>query len=275
MLAAWYKLIMKLSIVILHHGSPKDVTANLQALRWADLPVGPDGKPDVEVLVVNNGRRGANAEIPMDANPDFDLRYFEIPNDGYPAGNNFGFAETSGDFLCILNPDIEVEKDTFQVLMDYMEARPQVGIVAPRLVYPDGVVQDNFRTFPRWLDLIIKRTFLRRIFRGRMRRYLMWDKDPALSEKVDWLTGALQLFTRKSWEALGPNDERYFLFMSDVDICKTAWKRGWEVHFVGETQCLHNDERLSAGGVMEVFKNKLVRIHIWDAVKFYFKWKGR
>lgn len=258
---------MDLSIIILHHGSPKEVTANLQKLRHADLP------EETEVLVVNNGRRGANAEIPMDPNLDFDLRYFEIPNKGYPQGNNFGFEEASGEFLCILNPDIEVEKDTFKVLMDYMKERPQVGIVGPRLVYPDGHVQDNFRVFPRPLDLFIKRTFLRRIFRWRMSRYLMWNKDTNKSEPVDWLTGAFQLFTKKSWDAIGPNEELYFLFMSDVDICRTAWERGWEVHFVGETQALHNDERLSAGGVMDFFKKRIVRIHVLDAMKYYFKWK--
>ncbi len=62
---------------------------------------------------MNNGRQGANAEIPMDPNLDFDLRYFEIPNKGYPQGNNVAFKEASGKFLCILNPDIEVERDTF------------------------------------------------------------------------------------------------------------------------------------------------------------------
>ncbi len=260
---------MDLSIVILHHGVPKEVTANLQALRRADLPEG------TEVLVVNNGYKGANAEIPMDANLDFDLRYFEIKNKGYPQGNNYGFKQAKGKFLCILNPDIEVEKDTFRVLMEYMKSNKKVGICGPRLVYPDGEVQDNFRVFPRWIDLLIKRTFLRRIFRGRMRRYLMWDKDVDKNEAVDWLTGAFQMFSRGSWEKLGPNDERYFLFMSDVDICREAWSKGLEVHFVGDTQALHNDERLSAGGVMDFFKKKIVRIHVWDAAKYYWKYRRK
>ena len=187
---------MELSIIILHFGTPKDVTKNLQALRRAELP------ERTEVLVVNNGRRGANAEIPMDANLGFDLKYFEIPNKGYPQGNNFGFEQASGKFLCVLNPDIVVEKDTLKNLLAYMKKRPEVGIVGPRLVYPDGQVQDNYRVFPRAVDLLIKRTFLRRIFRGRMRRYLMWDKDPEKSEPVDWLTGAFQVFTRQAWKKL-------------------------------------------------------------------------
>lgn len=254
---------MDLSIVILHHGSPKEVTANLQALRKAILP------KKTEVFVVNNGYKNANSEIPFDKNFAFDLHYFEIENGGYPQGNNFGLRQAKGKFLCILNPDVRVNKETFQVLLDYMKAHPRVGIAAPRLRYPDGTVQDNYRTFPRPFDLFIKRTFLRKIFTNRMRKYLMWDKDPYKSEAVDWLTGALQLFTRKSWEALKPNDEGYFLFMSDVDICRKAWEKGFEVHFVGETEAKHDEGRLSSGGVMAFFTKRTMRIHVMDALRYY------
>lgn len=254
---------MELSIIILHHGSPKEVTANLQALKAAQLP------KQTEVLVVNNGSKNANAKIPFDANPAFDLRYFEIENAGYPQGNNFGLRVARGKFLCILNPDVRVKKNTFKVLLDYMKAHPRVGIAAPRLRYPDNSIQDNYRTFPRIFDLIIKRTFLRKIFKYRMRKYLMWDKDSYKSEPVDWLTGAFQLFTRKAWEALKPNDERYFLFMSDVDICRKAWEKGFQVHFVGETEAFHNEGRLSSGGVLAFFTKRTMRIHVWDALKYY------
>jgi hypothetical protein len=260
---------MDLSIVILHHGSPKEVTANLQALKAARLP------KKTEVFVINNGQKGANAKIPFDSNLSFDLRYFEIENQGYPQGNNFGLRMAKGKFLCILNPDIEVKKNTFEVVLSYLQAHPRVGIAAPRLRYPDGSIQDNYRSFPRLIDHFIKRLFLRHFFTARMRRYLMWNKDPSKSEAVDWLTGAFQVFTRKAWNKVGPNDERYFLFMSDVDICRQAWARGFEVHFVGETEALHNDARLSSGGLLSFFTKPTLRIHLWDALKYYKKFFGR
>lgn len=259
---------MDLSIVMLHHGTPKESTKALQALKDAWLPL------RTEVIVINNGYEGANAQIPMEKNLKFDLRYYEIPNKGYPQGNNFGLKMAKGKYLCILT-DVMVEKNTFKILMDYMKKRPRVGVVAPRLVYPDGEVQDNYRVFPRWRDLVIKRTALRRLFKTHMRRYLMWDKDPKESEAVDWVTGAMQLFTRKCWNKIGPKDERYFLFMSDVDICRTAWDKGFEVHFVGETECIHNEARLSGGGIKDFFKKKVVRIHVIDALRYYFKYKAK
>lgn len=259
---------MDLSIVILHHGRPKDVVRGLQALNKATLP------EKTEVFVVNNGYRGANAEVPFEKNQHYDLRFFEIPNKGYPQGNNFAMKMAKGKYLCILT-DVVVEKNTFVELLNYMKEHKHVGVVAPRLVYPDGGVQDNYRTFPRFWDHIIKRTFLRSIFRKKVRSYLMWDKDPEESEAVDWLTGAMQVFTRRCWDKIGPKDERYFLFLSDVDICRTAWEAGFGVHFVGSTQAEHAQSRLSGGGVKDVFRKKVVRIHIWDAIKYSWKWRKK
>ncbi len=256
---------MELSIVILHHGSPEEVSENLEALSSAILP------EKTEVFVVNNGERGANEKVNFGGSKKFELKFFEIENGGYPKGNNFALKMARGRFLCILNPDVIVQKNTFKNLIEYLNEHPLVGIVAPRLVYPNGKVQDNYRVFPRILDLIIKRTYPK-FFRGRMRRYLMWDKDPQESEAVDWLTGAFQIITRKCWNAIGPNDERFFLFMSDVDICRLAWQDGFEVHFVGSAEALHNESRLSGGGVVDIFKKKVLRIHLADAVKYYLKY---
>ena len=261
---------MDLSIVILHHGSPKEVAANLKALRHVHLP------EKTEIFVVNNGRRGCNSEIPFERNLKFDLKFYEIPNNGYPQGNNYALKMARGKFLCILNPDIVVDKNAFKIMIDYLKQHRRVGIVGPRLVYPDGTIQDNYRNFPKFKDHLIKRTgILRKLFKKQMRRYLMWDKDPYENEPVDWLTGAFQIYTRKCWDNVGPKDERYFLFMSDVDICRTAWAKGFEVHFVGETQSLHNDERLSAGGFFDLFRRRIIRLHVKDAIRYSKKYFGK
>ncbi len=255
---------MDLSVVILHHGSPAEVSANLRALLRSE------GFFSMEVLVVNNGTRGANRLIEVPAG--LNVHFFEIENRGYAQGNNWALARARGDFLCILNPDVEVESDTLSGLLAYLKAHPHVGLVAPRLCYSDAKIQDNYRVFPRLLDLIVKRTFLRRLFLNRMRRYLMWDKNPFKSEAVDWLTGAFHVFSRSVWQQFGPQDERYFLFMSDVDFCRLIWRGGKEVHFVGEVQALHAASRLSGGGVLDLFKKWTLRVHLCDAARYYWKW---
>lgn len=260
----------KLAIVILHYNTAEDVSKNLETLSKAWLP------EKTEIVVVNNGGHKANDKIPKHLYENLNVRFFDIPNNGYPQGNNFGVSKTNAEYINILNPDIFVDPDTYEILFDYMKKHKNVGIVSPRLIYKNGKIQDNYRIFPRALDLIIKRTpFLRKRNINRMKKYLMWEKDPEKNETVDWVTGAFQIITRECWDAVGPNAERYFLFMSDVEICRDAWDKGFEVHFVGKAKALHNESRLSEGHFMDVFKKKTVRIHIKDAIKYFIKYFGK
>lgn len=256
---------MELSIVLLHHGDPGTTSLVLEALNFAELPA------STELILVNNGFRGANEEIRLPKKLSFKLEMLEIPNKGYPNGMNVGLNRAKGKYLCMLT-DVIVRKDTLARLLAYLKAHPKVGVVAPRLLFEDGETQDNFRSFPNFLDLVIKRTFLKHIFKKRFKRYLMWNKSLETNEAVDWLTGAIHVLTRECWESVGPNDERYFLFMSDVDLCKTAWAKGFEVHFVGEAEAVHKSLRLSHGGFFSFFTKKSMRIHVLDAMKYFWKY---
>lgn len=259
----------KLSIIILQHNTPKFVEENLAALRTAILP------PDTEIIVVNNGGNDANKKIPIEAYQGLNIKFFDTPNDGFPAGNNFGLSQTKAEYYAFINPDIVVQPDTLKKLLEYMQDKPEVGIVSPQLIYADGSIQDNYRVFPRILDLIIKRIpTLRKFFLSRMRKYLMWDRDPNNNEAVDWVTGAFTLVSKNCMEAIKKHDDdHYFLFMSDVVLCREAYKKGYETHIVGSVKCLHNDERVSSGGIKDVFKKKIIRIHINDAISYFWHYK--
>jgi hypothetical protein len=259
-----------LAIVILQYNTPGDVTKNFLAFQNAELP------EKTEFVCVNNGGNNANDKINPKSYEGLNVKFFDIPNKGFPQGNNYGIAHTDAKIIAMVNPDIEVEPDTFKILLDYFKNHPKVGIVSPRLIYPDGSTQDNYRTFPQWYDLIIKRIpVLRKIFLSRMREYLLWEKDPNINEPVDWTTGAFQVVTRECWNRCGPNNEDYFLFMSDLELCWEAWEKGFQVHYVGRAKAKHNDTRLSQGGIKDIFKKKTMRIHIRDAYKYFKKYKGK
>lgn len=256
----------ELAIVILQHDTPGDVENNLRKLKKTYLP------GETEIVVVNNGGGNANEKINKSSYGGLNVRFYDIPNKGFPNGNNFGIAKTDSKYIAMVNPDIEVRNDTFKVLLEYMENNPRVGITAPQLIFANGKIQDNYRVFPRFIDLIIKRTpFLRKTFKNRMRKYLMWDKNPEKNEPVDWVTGAFQLIRKDCWDKIGPNSEDYFLFMSDLELCRLAWENGFEVHFTGKAKALHNEARLSEGTLMDIFRKKSVRIHLKDAMKYFKK----
>ncbi len=198
-------------------------------------------------------------------------------NWGFGKAHNLIFKKARGEYFLILNPDIEVRAGTLDRLIAYLDTHPEAGLVAPQLIYEDGVVQDSYRRFPALVDQTIKRTFLRKIpwLKNRVRWYLMWNKDKEKTEPVDWLVGAFLMIRRDVFEHLKGFDERYFLFMEDLDLCRRIWGKGYKVVYHPESKAMHHHERLSAGGIREVFRKKTLRIHIVSAAKYFLKWAFR
>jgi N-acetylglucosaminyl-diphospho-decaprenol L-rhamnosyltransferase len=199
-------------------------------------------------------------------------------NIGFGGGNNLGAKEARGKYVLILNPDIFVEKDSVQKMVDYMEKHPDVGVLGPQLVYPDGTVQDSCRRHMRFMDLVIKRTFLKKlpILKKRVDRYTMEDFKRDEVREVDLLVGACFIIPRDVYEKVGGFDEKtYFLFMEDFDLCREIEKTGKKIVYFPETSVTHNHKRLSGGSIFKLLGRKVFWIHIQSALKYFWKWRGK
>src|SRR5215510_12309204 len=117
----------RLSIIIVHHGTPDLLASCLRSI--ADSPLG----VPYEVLVIDNA-----SDPPLPA--DFEVRWpsFRLirnrQNIGYSRAVNQGVRLAVGDLLLILNPDIEVRGDAIGEMVRFLEATPRAGIVGCRLV---------------------------------------------------------------------------------------------------------------------------------------------
>ncbi len=218
-------------------------------------------------------------------------------NLGFSAGNNLGAVNATGEYLLFLNPDTTVYSDALQKMIDYMERRENavyyygagdgsvergngvkhghIGILGPKLIYADGVVQDSRRRFPRLIDLIAKRTPLSRLpfFRKKVHEYIMNDFDHEKICEPDWVTGAAMLISKKVFESVGGFDERYFIFMEDLDLCRKVRAKGLKVVYYPEAQINHYHQRLSAGGLHKLLTKKVFWHHIASMFKYFWKWR--
>ena len=204
------------------------------------------------------------------------VRFVRTPkNLGFGGGNNLGAAQARGKYILILNPDIFVWEDSVKKMVAYMEAHPDVGVIGPKLVYPNEDVQDSCRRHMKFRDLIVKRTFLRRLpfLRKRVYRYTMTDFDHSAIQEVDLLVGACFMIPRHVYEKVGGFDERYFLFMEDFDLCREIAKAGYKVVYFPEASVTHNHKRLSGGSVWKLVRRKVFWIHIMSAFKYFWKWR--
>ena len=185
-----------------------------------------------EIVVVDNGSMDDSVDRLEAAGLDRVRVVRAGVNLGYGAGINRGVAVAgpgSGHVL-VCNPDLLLDESCIKALLARLEAEPELGIVGPRLRNPDGSTHVSGRPFPSVRDAL-GHAFVGLVWRGNpwSRRYLQtsWDRRDAAD--VDWASGALLLVRRCTFDQLHGFDERFFMFMEDVDLCWRARESGWRV----------------------------------------------
>ena len=252
---------MKLSIVILHHNTHERVEACLQSLKTAIIP------NETEVIVIDNGEKNGNKNIATKLIQNKAIKFYSIKNHGFPAGQNFGTAVSTGEFIAVVNPDIIFTQDCLQKLVTHIEAHTNAGLVTSALQLPSGIMQDNIRPFPTMWNIMQRRL--------QLKKNIIQMQDHAEWKQVDWCTGALWVIRRTALEAINGHDERYFLFMSDISLCRELWNANFEVHQVTSAVAIHGEERLSDGHALQMIFKKTGRIHIMDALRYFWQYAGQ
>lgn len=263
----------KLSVTIVNYNQKYFPRLCIEALRKSKCDF------DFEIIVCdNNSTDESLAYLKKTAKSGAIALVEPGRNLGYGAGHNFAARKASGKYICILNADITVEKDTLQKLVDYLEAHNNdVGIVGPKLVYHNGEVQKSCRRHFKLFDLFVKRTFLRHLwpFKTRYRKYIMDDFNHESEQSVDLLVGAFFVMPRNLFEDVDGFDERYFLFMEDFDLCRKVIEAGKRIIYYPAAHAIHYHKRLSDGNFGRLFFKKVSWLHLVSAIKYHWKWRGK
>ncbi len=263
---------MKLSVIIVNFNHKYFPKLAVEALEKAKTSF------DFEIIVVDNHSTDEESLGFLEAAHEAKrLTLIKSPqNVGFGRGNNLGVAASSGEYLFFHNPDLTVNVESLQQMVDYLEKNKTIGLLGPKLMYARGKVQESCRRHMKFTDLILKRTFLGRlpILRKRVQKYLMEDFDHSKVQDVDLITGAAIMMPRAVFEKVGGFDKRYFLFMEDFDLCREVWKAGYRVVYYPEAVVNHNHKRLSQGSVFRLLRKKVFWLHLSSAIKYFWKWKG-
>ena len=192
-------------------------------------------------------------------------------NLGYARGVNEGIRAASEENVLLLNPDVRVLPGSIEALERAAEEHPRAGILAPKLLDPDGSLQLSARRFYSWRTLLLRRMPLPGVAaRSReVRDHLMEDWDHADTRPVDWVLGAAMYVRRGAMRDVGLMDERYFLYFEDVDWCQRMWRHGYEVVYCADARMVHEYARASAQ-----IRPRSVRAHAAGLLRFTEKWSA-
>jgi N-acetylglucosaminyl-diphospho-decaprenol L-rhamnosyltransferase len=250
-----------LSIVIVSHNARELLAACLASLDEHLRGV------EHEVCVVDNASTDGSADLVREQFPRVRL-LVEPRNRGFAAAVNAAMEATSGRYVCWLNPDARLLGGGMSEVLEYLEAHERVGIAGPQLVNADGSVQHSFRSFPSYATALFNRnSLLTRLFpRNRFtRRYLLTDLDRNAVQETDWVSGACLIHRR----ALGTLDDRFFLYMEDIDFCLRARAAGWGIVYHPALRVLHH----IGGSSRRVPVRRVVALHrsIWRYYAKHFR----
>jgi GT2 family glycosyltransferase len=159
---------------------------------------------------------------------------------GFASNHNAAFRRAEAEFFCLLNPDVLLLEPVFEKLIARLRAG-EADILAPLAVDGEGRVQDSFRALPTPMELI-------------RRRALGKDAPDALPagailelplQKTDWLAGFFLMMRSSLYAGLGGMDERFRLYLEDVDLCTRARLKGCAVRLDPSMRFRHDARRAS------------------------------
>ncbi len=188
----------------------------------------------VDIVVVENGVAGST--MPALSGQRIELVEPNM-NLGYGRGVNRGAAVApKSRYLLVSNPDLVVHEGAVAAMTAYLDAHPEVGVVGPRIVRPDGSVYPSQRVFPNfWLAGL--HALLAPVWPSNpaTRAY----RSPRVDGTVDWVSGAFFMIRRDVFEAVGGFDERYFMFAEDMALCWAVRERGYGVAATTDASVTH------------------------------------
>ena len=191
--------------------------------------------------VIDNASHDGTVEMVRSEFPS--VRLVELDsNTGFCVANNVALRQVRAPYALVLNPDTEVGEGVLDHVLRTIEERPDVGMVGCRLVMRDGTFDHAAkRSFPTPLGALAH--FLRVGRSERAPRWLQQYRAPELGEHdqgpVDSLNGAFMLVRSEALREVGLLDERYWLYMDDLDWCFRFHRKGWGVWYDGRVSVLH------------------------------------
>lgn len=225
-----------------------------------------------EAIVVDDGSGDGTPEAVRERFPAARV-LAKLRNEGLVAGRNDALPLVRGRLVLMLDADTEVRPGAVETLAAVLDRHPRVGVVAPKLVDPDGELLLSCRRLPPALLPLMRRGPYAMLVKEphAHRRHLMTDFDHATERPIVWAAGAAQMWRAELPSLIGEYDRHLSSYGGeDRDWCLRVWEAGLAVRYVPDATVVHAWQHVIRGS--HRFSGKALRALLdW----WYLQWKHR
>lgn len=224
-----------LSIIIVNYNTPALTLNCIRSIRGSETTF------SYEIILVDNASSDGSQQQFNEELQDCKF-IFNENNLGFSKANNQGIHISKGRYILLLNSDTEIQSNTIQVMLSYMESHPDVGASGCKLLLSNGELDDTCkRGFPTPSASFYYLFGFSRMFPNnpRFNKYKLNHLDPDQEHEVDSLVGAFILVRRETIQRVGELDENFFMYGEDIDWCYRIKENGYRVMYYPGTKVLH------------------------------------
>lgn len=190
-------------------------------------------------------------------------------NVGFGRGHNIAIKKiiSTTKYHLVLNPDIYFDVGVLEELLSYMDKNSSVGLVVPKVVYPNGNIQYISKLIPSPLDFFIRRLIPFKKMKNLLtKKFELRFTDYNSIIEAPYLSGCFMIFRIDILAAINGFDENIFMHMEDLDITRRVLNSGYKTIFYPKVTVIHNHE------IKNMTNYNTLTIYLKSAFYYFNKW---
>lgn len=157
------------------------------------------------------------------------IEYIHNPsNPGFGAAHNIALKKVLAEkspYHLVLNPDVYFDQGVIEKIINYMNRNTDVGLLMPKVLYPDGTIQRVAKLLPTPFDLFARRLLpLKGFIKKQNDSYELAFFDYDSIVEIPFITGCFMFLRTEVLQKVGLFDEKIFMYLEDADLSRRISK---------------------------------------------------
>jgi len=194
--------------------------------------------------------------------------HFTGKNLGYGAAHNIAIRQTLEQDLpyhLVMNPDISLDPAILSKIEEFMNNNSDIGLLMPKILYPNGEIQYLCKLIPTPFDLIIRRFLPKSWTQKHMEKFELRSSGYNRMMDVPYLSGCFMFLRSQAIREAGMFDECFFMYPEDIDLTRRIHNSFRTVYYP-KASIIHSHAQSS------YISKKMLSIHILNMIRYFNKW---